>query len=93
MVFSSQNPLIFNQFILFLNLIIDHECVSVMINYFLCDIDVLDPIFSFSPLAIHTRNLLADPRCTLVVQVSTLFYFLGQCIYSSCSPVLDLVNS
>ncbi|KAL2932759.1 Zinc finger and BTB domain-containing protein 9 [Bienertia sinuspersici] len=26
------------------------------------------PIFSFSPLAIHTRNLLADPRCTLVVQ-------------------------
>ncbi|XP_010519270.1 PREDICTED: uncharacterized protein LOC104798773 isoform X2 [Tarenaya hassleriana] len=27
------------------------------------------PIFSFSPLAIHTRNLLAEPRCTLVVQV------------------------
>ncbi|RVW42801.1 hypothetical protein CK203_079943 [Vitis vinifera] len=27
------------------------------------------PIFSFSPLAIHTRNLLADPRCTLVVQL------------------------
>ncbi|KAL2650096.1 hypothetical protein R1flu_018224 [Riccia fluitans] len=27
------------------------------------------PIFSLSPLAIHTRNLLADPRCTLVVQV------------------------
>ncbi|XP_061354368.1 uncharacterized protein LOC133298996 isoform X2 [Gastrolobium bilobum] len=27
------------------------------------------PIFSFSPLAIHTRNLLANPRCTLVVQV------------------------
>ncbi|GLU21864.1 hypothetical protein SLE2022_379760 [Rubroshorea leprosula] len=27
------------------------------------------PIFSFSPLAIHARNLLADPRCTLVVQV------------------------
>ncbi|KAL6660829.1 hypothetical protein ACP70R_000213 [Stipagrostis hirtigluma subsp. patula] len=26
-------------------------------------------IFSLSPLAIHTRNLLADPRCTLVVQV------------------------
>lgn len=26
------------------------------------------PIFSFSPLAIHTRNLLSDPRCTLVVQ-------------------------
>ncbi|XP_042021481.1 uncharacterized protein LOC121768935 [Salvia splendens] len=26
------------------------------------------PIFSFSPLAIHTRNLLADPKCTLVVQ-------------------------
>ncbi|KAG4198883.1 hypothetical protein ERO13_A05G114300v2 [Gossypium hirsutum] len=27
------------------------------------------PIFSFSPLAIHTRNLLAAPRCTLVVQI------------------------
>ncbi|XP_062157361.1 uncharacterized protein LOC133864932 isoform X2 [Alnus glutinosa] len=27
------------------------------------------PLFSFSPLAIHTRNLLADPRCTLVVQI------------------------
>ena len=33
-----------------------------------------DPIFSFSPLAIHTRNLLADPRCTLVVQVPPLFF-------------------
>ncbi|KAF3519933.1 hypothetical protein DY000_02059980 [Brassica cretica] len=27
------------------------------------------PIFSFSPLAIHTRNILAEPRCTLVVQI------------------------
>lgn len=27
------------------------------------------PIFSLSPLAIHTRNVLADPRCTLVVQI------------------------
>eukprot|EP00850_Spirogloea_muscicola_P010491 SM000062S19877 [mRNA] locus=s62:149010:150816:+ [translate_table: standard] len=27
------------------------------------------PVFSLSPLAIHTRNLLADPRCTLVVQM------------------------
>ncbi|KAK4365672.1 hypothetical protein RND71_013552 [Anisodus tanguticus] len=27
------------------------------------------PVFSFSPLAIHTRNLLADPKCTLVVQI------------------------
>ncbi|KAJ8760086.1 hypothetical protein K2173_010942 [Erythroxylum novogranatense] len=27
------------------------------------------PIFSFSPLAIHTRNLLTDPRCSLVVQI------------------------
>ncbi|CAO2824595.1 unnamed protein product [Amaranthus hypochondriacus] len=27
------------------------------------------PIFSLSPLAIHTRNLLADPRCTLVIQI------------------------
>lgn len=26
------------------------------------------PIFSLSPLAIHTRNLLADPRCSLLVQ-------------------------
>lgn len=27
------------------------------------------PIFSLSPLAIHTRNVLADPRCTLVIQI------------------------
>ncbi|KAG2306435.1 hypothetical protein Bca4012_084548 [Brassica carinata] len=27
------------------------------------------PIFLFSPLAIHTRNLLAEPRCSLVVQI------------------------
>ncbi|XP_024541258.1 uncharacterized protein LOC9663243 isoform X2 [Selaginella moellendorffii] len=27
------------------------------------------PVFSLSPLEIHTRNLLVDPRCTLVVQV------------------------
>lgn len=27
------------------------------------------PIFSLSPLAIHTRNILADSRCTLVVQI------------------------
>ncbi|CAH9130120.1 unnamed protein product [Cuscuta epithymum] len=27
------------------------------------------PLFSFSPLAIHTRNLLADPRCSMVVQI------------------------
>ncbi|XP_042399944.1 uncharacterized protein LOC121989771 [Zingiber officinale] len=27
------------------------------------------PIFSLSPLAIHTRNLLADPRSSLVVQI------------------------
>ncbi|XP_010913737.1 uncharacterized protein [Elaeis guineensis] len=27
------------------------------------------PVFSLSPLAIHTRNLLADSRCTLVVQI------------------------
>ncbi|KAF0925149.1 hypothetical protein E2562_015421 [Oryza meyeriana var. granulata] len=27
------------------------------------------PICSLSPLAIHTRNLLEDPRCTIVVQV------------------------
>lgn len=27
------------------------------------------PIFSLSPLAIHTRNLQSDPRCTLVVQI------------------------
>jgi putative heme iron utilization protein len=37
-----------------------------------------DPIFSLSPLAIHTRNLLADPRCTLVVQVlSALCLYTG----------------
>ncbi|RCV05495.1 hypothetical protein SEVIR_1G087200v4 [Setaria viridis] len=28
------------------------------------------PILSLSPLAIHTRNLLADPRCSLVVQIT-----------------------
>ncbi|KAL0719048.1 hypothetical protein Bca4012_068372 [Brassica carinata] len=27
------------------------------------------PLFLFSPLAIHTRNLLAEPRCSLVVQM------------------------
>nr|XP_018676837.1 PREDICTED: uncharacterized protein LOC103973132 isoform X1 [Musa acuminata subsp. malaccensis] len=27
------------------------------------------PIFSFSPLAIHTRNLLANSKCSLVVQI------------------------
>ncbi|CAI5987747.1 unnamed protein product [Closterium sp. NIES-65] len=27
------------------------------------------PIFLLSPLSIHTRNMLADPRCTLVVQI------------------------
>ncbi|CAH8391206.1 unnamed protein product [Eruca vesicaria subsp. sativa] len=27
------------------------------------------PLFLFSPLAIHTRNLLAEPRCSLVVQI------------------------
>ncbi|XP_038983995.1 uncharacterized protein LOC103707039 [Phoenix dactylifera] len=27
------------------------------------------PIFSLSPLAIHTRNLLADSRCTVVIQI------------------------
>lgn len=26
------------------------------------------PLFSFSPLAIHTRNLLANPQCSLLVQ-------------------------
>ncbi|WOK95001.1 hypothetical protein Cni_G03706 [Canna indica] len=27
------------------------------------------PIFSLSPLAIHTRNLLSNPKCSLVVQI------------------------
>lgn len=35
-------------------------------------IGLSDPIFSFSQLGIHTRNLLANPRCTLVVQVSII---------------------
>lgn len=34
-----------------------------------------DPIFLFSPLAIHTRNLLAEPRCSLVVQVTFALVF------------------
>lgn len=43
-----------------------------------------DPIFSFSPLAIHTRNLLADPRCTLVVQVGA---FSHSYIYDVCDVI------
>ncbi|CAA6665563.1 unnamed protein product [Spirodela intermedia] len=35
------------------------------------------PIFSLSPLAIHTRNLLTDPRCTLVVQVDLNSWWSG----------------
>lgn len=27
------------------------------------------PIFCLSPLAIHTRNIMEDPRCSLVVQM------------------------
>jgi putative heme iron utilization protein len=27
------------------------------------------PIFCLSPLAIHARNLMEDPRCSLVVQM------------------------
>jgi putative heme iron utilization protein len=27
------------------------------------------PIFCLSPLAIHARNLIEDPRCSLVVQM------------------------
>jgi hypothetical protein len=51
-----------------------------------------DPIFSLSPLAIHTRNLLADPRCTLVVQVlcALCLYWTIWCItymlYVPCLP-------
>ncbi|KAG2243116.1 hypothetical protein Bca52824_095049 [Brassica carinata] len=33
------------------------------------------PLFLFSPLAIHTRNLLAEPRCSLVVQVTSAIVF------------------
>ncbi|XP_057814403.1 uncharacterized protein LOC131028181 isoform X3 [Cryptomeria japonica] len=36
------------------------------------------PIFSFSPLAIHTRNLLADPRCSLVVQEWAHAYYTAK---------------
>ena len=35
-----------------------------------------DPIFSLSPLAIHTRNLLEDPRCTVVVQVILMYFII-----------------
>lgn len=43
-----------------------------------------DPIFLFSPLAIHTRNLLAEPRCSLVVQVifATVFKLQKQKVLS-----------
>ncbi|GAB4831546.1 hypothetical protein Ancab_005554 [Ancistrocladus abbreviatus] len=46
-----------------------------------------DPIFSFSPLAIHTRNLLADPRCTLVVQALRMGWEAH--IRHTYSPTLD----
>ena len=35
---------------------------------FACD-GAGNPLFSLSPLAMHTRNILEDPRCTLVVQM------------------------
>lgn len=35
---------------------------------FACD-GAGQPIFCLSPLAIHTRNILADPRCSMVVQM------------------------
>ena len=46
----------------------DIALLGVLINCFAL-MSCADPIFSLSPLAIHTRNLLSDPRCTLVVQV------------------------
>ena len=51
-----------------------------------------DPIFSFSPLAIHTRNLLADPRCTLVVQVSYLIFLSLIVLGKLCSPFMILLT-
>jgi hypothetical protein len=51
-----------------------------------------DPIFSFSPLAIHTRNLLADPRCTLVVQVSYLIFLSLIVLGKFCSPFMILLT-
>lgn len=60
----------------------DHSCVILLIGL-LWHIVFTDPIFSFSPLAIHTRNLLVDPRCTLVVQVSYLIFSLINCIWES----------
>jgi len=54
-----------------------------------------DPIFSLSPLAIHTRNLLADPRCTLVVQVpptdcSPSYLMICLCCYCPFLLVISL---
>ena len=34
------------------------------------------PIFCLSPLAIHTRNLMEDPRCSLVGAIRTLHLFI-----------------
>lgn len=42
---------------------------SVALVVMLGFVPIADPIFSLSPLAIHTRNILADPRVTLVVQI------------------------
>ena len=39
------------------------------------------PIFCLSPLAIHTRNILEDPRCSLVVQVRSTDH-ISPCVKS-----------
>ncbi|KAL9997858.1 putative FMN-binding split barrel [Helianthus debilis subsp. tardiflorus] len=40
-------------------LLLCHECTK----------EITDTMLSFSQLGIHTRHLLADPRCTLMVQI------------------------
>jgi len=53
-----------------------------------------DPIFLFSPLAIHTRNLLNEPRCSLVVQVTLaiVFKLYEQKVYPLCYVTVDLAG-
>jgi hypothetical protein len=52
------------------------------------------PIFLFSPLAIHTRNLLNEPRCSLVVQVTLaiVFKLYEQKVYPLCYVTVDLAG-
>ena len=53
----------------------------------------VDLIFSFSPLAIYTRNLLADPRCTVVIQVCSVNSFGGTVYWLQCFSTCCLITA